>query len=129
MLGRMSARELSIDIGSFTATSVVEAEGVHVVLSGECDLAALDPLDALLRALHDELVERQAHEVSIDLRAVDFMNSSCLTKVIQWITRMRVLPLASQYRIRFKANPRAPWQKRSLEALRCLATERISIEL
>ncbi len=125
----MSARELSIDIGTFTATSVVDPQGIHVVLSGECDLAALDPLDALLRALHDELVERHAQEMSLDLRAVDFMNSSCLTKVIQWITRMRVLPPESQYRIRFKANPRAPWQKRSLEAVRCLATERITIEL
>lgn len=120
---------LSIDQGTFSARPAPDATGIHLVLVGECDLEALEPLEKLLDGVHDSAVASNAKAVTIELAKVEFMNSSCLTKVIHWIAKMKALPEESRYRIRFKANMRVPWQKRSLEALRCLATDWITIEV
>lgn len=128
MLGMMSPRKLTIDLGTFSAWSVADADGLHVVLAGEGDLVALRPLEKLLQDVHDTALETRAPEVTMELGAVDFMNASCLNVVLHWVSKMAALPEQLRYRIRFKPNPRAPWQKRSLETVRSLSTQWITIQ-
>lgn len=101
---------------------------VTVTLTGNADHAAIEPLDRVLAAAHAAATEHGAREVAVDLRRLEFMNSSCIKSLVTWISDVRELPAARQYQIRFRSDPAMHWQKRSLHALRCFAVELITIE-
>jgi hypothetical protein len=124
----MSASALSIDIGTFSAKPNFDAGPVHVVCRGEGDVAALPELEQLVKAIHDMATSSNVKEVTLDVREVSFMNSSCFTKLIAWITRVREMTSESRYRIRIKSNQQVLWQRRSLHALQCFAVDLITIE-
>ncbi len=124
----MSAADLTIGIGTFTATPTVEGSAIRIVFKGEGDIAALAALEKLVKALHAEALSTKATEVSLDVRDVSFMNSSCFTKLIGWVTRVRELATESRYKIRIKSNQQVLWQRRSLHALQCFAVDLITIE-
>ncbi len=124
----MTAQDLSIDIGTFTAKPILDAGVIHVVCKGEGDVAALPKVEQLVKALHDQATTQKVAEVTLDVRDVSFMNSSCFTKLIGWITRVREMAAESRYRIRIKSNQQVLWQRRSLHALQCFAVDLITIE-
>jgi hypothetical protein len=67
-------------------------------------------------------------EVQIDLRELEFMNSSCFKSFVSWISEVSELT-SGHYRIRFLSNPSILWQHRSLHALSCFAAELVTIEV
>ena len=66
-------------------------------------------------------------EAVIDLRDLEFMNSSCFKSFVSWITDIQELEPAQQYKVRFLSNSKLHWQKRSLHSLRCFAVELITV--
>ena len=54
------------------------------------------------------------------------MNSSCFKAFVVWIDTVK--NAGRVYRIRFLTDPEMHWQRRSLEALRRLATNVVSVE-
>jgi hypothetical protein len=65
-------------------------------------------------------------QVSCDFKQLAFMNSSCFKSFVVWIDRVKNLP--QPYQIRFVTEPSMQWQRRSLEALRRLATSVVIVE-
>jgi hypothetical protein len=96
-------------------------------LSGTADLRVTDSVEAILSRVHQKAMELGIPEVRMDLRELEFMNSSCFKSFVSWISEVSDLP-AGQYRIRFLSNPSILWQRRSLHALSCFAAELITIE-
>jgi hypothetical protein len=64
--------------------------------------------------------------VRCDFRRLGFMNSSCFKSFVVWIDTVKNAPIA--YKISFLTDPNLHWQRRSLEALRRLAVNVVSIE-
>ncbi len=95
---------------------------------GNADLRAREPLESLLGRVDAEARRLRVAEVEVDLRDLEFMNSSCFKSFVSWIGRVQDLEPEMQYRIRFVSNPSMHWQQRSLHALRCFAVELVSIE-
>jgi hypothetical protein len=118
----------AIDVGTFKAKSSVDGSTIQVVCSGEGDSSTLSALEALLEAVHGKAVDAKAAAVVVDLRQVSFMNSSCFTKLIGWVTRVRGMEEAARYQIRLRSNQEILWQRRSLQALKCFAVDLITIE-
>lgn len=96
-------------------------------LWGTADLRVTDSVEAILNRVHQKALELAIGEVQMDLRELEFMNSSCFKSFVSWISEVSDLT-AGQYRIRFLSNPGILWQRRSLHALSCFAAELVTIE-
>ena len=122
------SRVEGISLRDFSAT-VTEGEAVLVTkLVGNADMAAKEGLDGLLPRLHDRALETSTREVVIDMRELEFMNSSCFKSFVTWISALSELEPEKQYKIKLQSKPELHWQRRSLHALRCFAVDLISIE-
>jgi anti-anti-sigma factor len=98
-----------------------------VTLVGNADLNVKAELDRFMTAVHEEARRVGAKEVVVDLKELEFMNSSCLKSLVWWISSVHDLAAANQYRITFVSSPAMYWQRRSLSALAGLATGLVSI--
>ncbi len=110
----------------FSCTPHLEDQRLSVVFDGTGDVAAVELLALYLKRVHAEATRLGVSEVSCDFRKLTFMNSSCFKSFVVWIDTVKNAP--SAYRIRFLTDPNMHWQRRSLEALRRLATNVVSID-
>jgi hypothetical protein len=104
-----------------------EPNALVAKLSGTADLRVTDSVEAILVKVHQKALELSIPEVQMDLRELEFMNSSCFKSFVSWISEVSDLS-TGQYRIRFLSNPSILWQRRSLHALSCFAAELVTIE-
>jgi len=112
----------------FTADASTSERRIHVSLTGTADLTVKSQLDRFLRDVHSEAQRCLAEEVTVDVRQLEFMNSSCLKSLVWWISTVQEQPGEGKYRIIFVSSPSVYWQRRSLNALACLASEIITIQ-
>jgi hypothetical protein len=101
---------------------------VQVRLVGTAESEAMSALGDLLGKLHLAAVENAVREVTIDMRDLEFMNSSCFKAFVSWVGHVEELALERQYQIRFLSDEKKHWQARSLGALMCFATHIIRVE-
>jgi hypothetical protein len=111
----------------FSGTARHEDNQIHVSVKGNADNAALDALDQLLQRTHAEAKRLAVREAIVDLRQLEFMNSSCFKSFVSWINDILELAADRQYKVQFLSNPKLHWQKRSLHSLRCFAVELITV--
>jgi len=111
----------------FAASASAAERQVHVSLSGTADVTTQTALDRFLREVHQEAQRRQAEQVTVDVRQLEFMNSSCLKCLVWWVSAVHDQPPEGKYHIIFVSSPSVYWQRRSLNALACLAGDVISI--
>jgi hypothetical protein len=110
----------------FSCTPAIEGATLRLTFVGTGDVAAVELLADYLVRVHAEAQRLSLTEVSCDFRALTFMNSSCFKAFVVWIDRVK--NLAQSYQIRFVTEPSMQWQRRSLEALRRLATGVVIVE-
>ena len=113
---------------TFSAQATREGRGLVVQLTGEADLDARLALEAFVVELHRCALAVAAPEVIVDLRRLEFMNSSCFKSLVTWLGEIQDLPAERRYDVRFRSNPQMLWQRRSLHALRCLAIDLVTVE-
>jgi hypothetical protein len=107
----------------------LEAPCINVRIRGNAGTArAQKVLEEFLLALHGEVQRLHVQQVVVDIRELEFMNSSCLKDFVYWLSTVRDAPAAERYRIVFYSNPEYHWQKRSLHSLTCFATEFVRVE-
>ena len=112
----------------FAAQATASDRRIQVSLTGTADLSVKCQLDRFLRDIHSEAQRCLAEEVTVDVRQLEFMNSSCLKSFVWWIGAVQEQVGDGRYRIVFVSSPTVYWQRRSLNALACLANEIISIQ-
>jgi hypothetical protein len=103
------------------------APGVNVRLVGSAESSAMAPLGDLLGRLHGEAVRLAVREVTIDMRDLEFMNSSCFKAFVSWVGELHDLDPGRQYRIRFLSDEHKHWQRPSLGTLRSVAVDLVQI--
>ena len=118
---------VSVTGDDFSADATYAGSAITASLKGNADYAALDALEMLLTRVHAEARRLAITDAVIDLRGLEFMNSSCFKSFVTWITDIQELDTAAQYKVRFVSNPNMHWQKRSLHSLRCFAVELITV--
>lgn len=116
----------TVDTAGFACTPHFADGKLSVTFSGTGDVAAIEILGSYLKRVHGEAERLSLAEVTCDFRKLSFMNSSCFKAFVVWIDTVKNAP--SGYRIRFLTDPDMHWQRRSLEALRRLATSVVSVE-
>lgn len=118
----------SIEDPAFSARTSFSGPSLEVVMNGTADLNVQESLEMFLAGVHACATKRPAASVFVDLRGLEFMNSSCLKRLVNWIFTVRAELADQRYRIVFRTNPKAQWQRRSLHSLACMAPELISIQ-
>jgi len=107
----------SLEVGELSASSSQSGEIVNLAFAGNADGRSDKALEKFLHELHAEIVTLPVILVEVDIRSLEFMNSSCFKGFITWIVQVRRMKRPSRYRIRFLATSKHPWQKRSLHAI------------
>jgi len=115
-----------VQAGAFTCTPELTDDKLHVVFTGTGDVGAVELLGGYLKRLHREAQRVGVSEVRCDFRKLSFMNSSCFKAFVVWIDTVKTSDHG--YKICFVTDPEMHWQRRSLEALRRLATNVVSID-
>ena len=110
------------------ATATLDAGVLHLAFIGTADASSEAALAGLLTRIHAELQQEDVREARVDMRALEFMNSSCFKAFITWIVAVRRLPEAQHYRIRFLSNAALHWQKRSLHAISYFGGDLVTVE-
>lgn len=105
-----------------------DGSGITVRLEGSADTRVKDAIHGFLQKTHSLASEQHIPHVTIDFRRLEFMNSACFKAFVTWLGTVKGLDEGSQYRIRFLANDKIHWQRRSMRALRCFAASIVSIE-
>jgi hypothetical protein len=118
---------VSVTGDDFAGAAHREGPAIHAWVKGNADYAALDAVDMLLTRIHAAALEHHITETVIDLRQLEFMNSSCFKSFVVWINDIQELAEGRRYKVRFLSNPNLHWQKRSLHSLRCFAVELVTI--
>lgn len=113
----------------FTAEAESAGASLNVKLAGNADLNVKQQLDRFIASVHDEARRMGVDEVVVDLRRLEFMNSSCLKSFVWWISSIQEQGPGGQYRITFVSSPTMYWQRRSLNALACLASDLVSVQV
>ena len=115
-------------IAELRAQASREGELIRLGFSGTADLRVAEEVDAILRAVHGSVLGSDVHEVIVDMRDLEFMNSSCFKGFASWISALHGTTDGQRYKIRFLSNRAILWQRRSLHALTCLAPELVSVD-
>jgi hypothetical protein len=116
----------AIDTPGLTCSQHLDDAKLTIAFNGTGDVAAIELLGDYLKRVHGEAERLLVTEVTCDFRQLSFMNSSCFKAFVLWIDTVK--NAARSYRIRFLTDPGMHWQRRSLEALRRLATNVVSVE-
>ncbi|WP_437669804.1 hypothetical protein [Sorangium sp. So ce131] len=120
-----SLRLEPVALDSFGAETILRDDTVSVRLTGTGDMAAAGPLGGHLKALQQEVARLSARAVVFDVRALHFLNSSCLKAFISFVSGLAGLGL--RCRTEFLTDARLPWQRRSLAAIERMSPELVSI--
>jgi hypothetical protein len=116
-----------VDEVEFTAEAHRDGRVLTLELTGDADLTVKARLDTFIAAVHEQARRAATQEVVVDVRRVGFMNSSCLKSFVWWISAVGDLAAEARYRITFLSSAEMYWQRRSLHALACLATDLVSV--
>jgi hypothetical protein len=112
----------------FSARASLDGEVPQVELVGKADLEVRADLEQFLDAVHEQTLRLRLALVRVDLRRLEFMNSSCLRCLIRWVGLIQALDPKRRYRMLLVSNPSIIWQKRSLVALSLLASDLLQID-
>src|SRR4051812_43817923 len=112
--------------GQLIVDASQDGEKLVLAMSGSADLRDSSPLAELLLK-HDAEVRRLGlTQVDVDVRAVEFMNSSALNAFVRWFADMKMK--GEGYRVRFLSDPSKRWQRGSLSALASFAAGTVTVE-
>jgi hypothetical protein len=118
---------VAVEVQDFAGAATYEGRVMKAWLKGSADSTSLDAVDRLLSRVHAAATRQKVTETVVDLRELEFMNSSCFKSFVSWVTDIQELDEGSRYKVRIVTNPSFHWQKRSLHSLRCFAIELITI--
>jgi hypothetical protein len=117
----------ALETPTFSVHPTLEEDVLVARVAGNGDMAAIEPLARYVKILHKEALALGLSRVHLDVRDLYFLNSSCLKSLLTWINGLSA-DTPPAYGVCFITNANLFWQRRSLEALRRLAPNVVTIE-
>jgi len=117
-----------LDLDGLVVTSHADAGVMVVVLDGTADQFTSDRLTDFFAKVHASAVNTNVPAVVLDMRRLEFMNSSSFKALVNWVSNIHDLEPDRRYRIRVQSNTAIPWQKRSLQSLTYFAVDLVTVE-
>jgi len=114
-------------VDAFSSRITRDGETLHLFLEGDANMSAVEEIGRTLEDVHKAARTDPTSLVLVDLRNLEFMNSSCFKKFVSWLGRVQELAGEKRYMIRFLSDPNMHWQRRSLHVLQCFAPNVVSV--
>ncbi len=118
---------MTTSVGTLEISGIAHGPMLTLSLRGMAELRDAQPLRDEFLHWHKSAVEAHAREVRVDVRAVDFMNSTALSAFVGWIAEVQKLASDRRYCIHFEATQKRRWQRSSLHAIASFAPEHVSV--
>ena len=112
-------------------------EGLRIEITGSNEvrfsgmITVFNSHDTLLpsfRAIHEAALADGISELTADVRALTFVNSSAIRLFIDWSTWLRNHEESSRYLLRFTTDKSVTWQRTSFLALKSLVPGIIEVQ-
>jgi hypothetical protein len=118
----MSSERVFVPLNVDTLAVVPRLDGdtLHVAMSGAVEMR--DPGDVLnpyWTMIDEEALRRDLKTIELDVRDLNFMNSSGILTLVRWITRRK--SHTSGYRLVLRYDHNVTWQRASIPTLAKLA--------
>jgi hypothetical protein len=113
---------VTLNADSLTVTPTVQNDLLRVIMSGAVEMR--DPggvLNPYWTRVDDEVRARGLKRVEVDLRDLNFMNSSGILTLVRWITKAKTHPPAESYQLVLMYDHNVTWQRTSIPTLAKLA--------
>ena len=113
----MSVSPLKVE--SLTVTPSIEDGVLRVALAGAVEMR--DPGEVLTpywNELDDAATQRKLQRVEVDVRDLNFMNSSGILTLVRWITKLKG---HASYKMTLRYDRNVTWQRTSIPTLAKLA--------
>ena len=107
----------------------LDADGLRLRMSGSATSYRPDGLRGYLKTVHAEGLRLAVQEVAVDMTELEFMNSAGFSTLIDWLVALQEESEEKRYKVRFISSKEHQWQRRSLNALKCLAVDLVTVEL
>lgn len=107
---------------------IEKADEATVTVRGTVSIEDPKPLNKLVEELHAYLLSRKYRRVNVDVRQLEFMNSTGFKPLVLWLERIMGCPESSRYTLHFLSAPARKWQPVFLSALSCFAPTQVTIE-
>lgn len=101
----------------------MDADEIHVSLSGSCDRETLADFCPFLGDLHEEAQRARARRLVLDFENLYFMSSASIKCLVSWMAKLKQTPREQRYGVEFRTNKRLAWQERSLAGILRFAPE------
>ncbi|HET9960072.1 MAG TPA: hypothetical protein VFQ61_36520 [Polyangiaceae bacterium] len=111
---------------AFSTKSRLAGERLTVELVGCLDMETAPQLRRFLGLLTPIAEGAMVKEFEFHTQDLYLMSSSAISLLAAWIKSLK--ELAAGCRVKFRTNPNLSWQKRSLDPIRRLAVEVVSVE-
>jgi hypothetical protein len=113
----------------YSASLAHDAHGLRVVFRGTISTPnPANVLNPFIDAVHQQLLDSGAPDTRVDLRELEFCNSSGFKSFIHWIHLIAETAEPQRYKLRFLSTPARKWQRTSLLALSCYGVNTVTIE-
>jgi hypothetical protein len=123
---KMAHELTALERETFSIRPTLEDDELVAQIAGNGDMAAIEPLAGYLKVLHKEALRLGVKSVRVDVRELYFLNSSCLKSILSWVSELAQGDTPA-YGVCFVTNAKLFWQRRSLEALRRLAPQVVTL--
>ncbi|HEX2573694.1 MAG TPA: hypothetical protein VH877_29355 [Polyangia bacterium] len=101
--------------GDLKIAAALDGEILRIKMSGIVDMR--DPqtiLNPYWEKVDKEIVSAGLQQVELDVRGVDFMNSSGIICMVRWITQAKARAPDEAYHIVVQHEPAIGWQKKTI---------------
>ncbi len=112
---------------TFTFVPKLQGTDLCCALTGTADLVAVEPLQDFLKELREDVARLRPPRVEVDVRALLFINSSCLKAFVNLVFFLR--EAAHTPLLEFVTDGKLTWQERALAPLRRMSPSTVSIRI
>lgn len=123
----MSEPVTSMETERFALVARRETPRIVAKLTGTADQAIAVELGEAFRAIHVAVANGGITEAVLDLRGLEFMSSACIKALLTWIGDIQDLEPDRRYSLELVSSAAHHWQKRSLNTVRCFATDLVRV--
>jgi hypothetical protein len=118
----MSSQLVPLNAEGITIVPRMESGMLQVKVAGAVEMREPgDLLNPYWIALDEEALRHHINRVEVDLRDLNFMNSSGILTLVRWITRAKGHPAGTGYTLVLKYDRNVTWQRTSVPTLAKLA--------
>ncbi len=123
-------------IGGLNAIAPLAMQGIEVTAHNDMVrfagvLSMRNPSEVVtpfLRQVHAAALASGLRELTVDLTALKFMNSSSIRSLVDWVEWIRKEPEARRYVLHFRTRRDVTWQSTTLSAIQVFGGEQVVIK-